>query len=270
MPEPFELDTVPIPEDSEIPALLAACTGAAPLRFADEEYLIRADEEALDVYLLIRGSCLVQHPGAEKGRGNELAVVEATPEAPVFLGEMAYFRAPESAASSPGGAWRTASVRSAMTSWTLRLAPRHLDLIIERFPTMTRILCRQFTHRLREANELARHFQEILHLPFEQCFLQPGQTLFEAGAPADRLFQLVHGAVAEERDGVRSGIEASPDPAAPVFLGVRPYFAGATYAATVCAASGAILLAFGPGAKAAVIRNHPALALNLLAADTAS
>ncbi len=269
MPEPFDLNTIPFPEGSELPEFIAACPDASALRFANDEYLIRAEEAGLDIFLLIRGSCLVEHPAAEGASGAELAVVEASPDAPVFVGEMAYFRAPGGAASFSAG-YRTASVRSAMSCWALRLAPRHLDLIIERFPGMTRVLCRQFTHRLRETNEMLRHFQEKMRAPFDQRFLQPGDTLFEAGRPAKHLFQLVHGAVREQSHGVSREIDASPDPAHPVFLGARAYFTGGNYEATVAAASGAILLVFGPEAKAAVVRNHPGLLLSLLTSGSAS
>jgi CRP-like cAMP-binding protein len=190
VPEPFNLDSIELPADSEIPALLKACPDIKSLRFSNDEFLIHGSDTAQDIFLLLRGHCLVEQPDAPRERtpGNELAVIQAEPDAPVFLGEMAYL----------DETVRSASVRSIMATHTLRLKPAHLDTIMDHFPGFTRVLCRQFARRLGEANTFIKRYQKNNTMDVEQRFLSPGEVLVEAGAPADNLFQLVDGILVEK------------------------------------------------------------------------
>lgn len=253
MPEPFDLNTIDLPPDSEIHALRAACPDIESLRFANDEFLIHSSEPGQDIFLLLRGHCLVEQPDAPRERtpGNELAVINAEPHAPVFLGEMAYL----------GEGLRSASVRSVMATFTLRLKPTHLDTIMDHFPGFTRVLCRQFALRLREANVFIKRYQTNNTMAVEQRFLSPGETLVDAGDPADKLFQLVDGVLLEKGDP-DTPIRPSDD--GPVFIGTRPFFRGGTHEKRVVAKTPAIIVSLGKSREAAIIRNFPELALEMI------
>lgn len=253
MPDPISLEFIELPEDSEIHALIAECPDIECLRFANEEFLIHGTDTAQDIFLLLRGHCLVEQPDAPQERtpGNELAVIEAAPDAPVFVGEMAYL----------GGGFRSAAVRSVMATFTLKLKPAHLDAIMDHFPGFTRVLCRQFALRLGEANNFIKRFQQNHAMAAEQRFLSPGEVLMEEGAAADTLFQLVDGILLEKGDPDLK-IRASEE--GPVFLGTRPFFLGGNYDRHVVAKTPAIVVALGKSREAAIIRNFPELALELL------
>ena len=251
MADTFSLDDITLPDDSDIPALLAACPDVEALRFADQELLIRGGEESDDLFLLLKGCCLVEQPDAAEERrpGSELAIIEATPKRPVFVGEMAYL----------GQTDRTAQVRSAMSTWALRLHPNHLDAIIEQFPTLTALLCRQFAKRLRETNENLHQHQQRIALNREQIMLAPGDVLVEAKAPAQRLFQLVDGVLLR---GAEESITTTPGQ--PRFIDAKPYFHGEKHPETLRAKTAAIVLAYGMEQKERIIRNFPQLVIDLL------
>lgn len=253
MPEPFEIATFDLPADSEIHALIAACPGITGVRFTNDEFVVHGTDTAQDVYILLRGNCLVEQPDAPRERtpGNELAIISAEPDAPVFVGEMAYL----------GGGFRSASVRSVLNCFTLRLAPEHLDTIIDRLPGLTRILCRQFARRLSEANVFIKNFQRLSAMDVSQRMMAPGETLVEAGAPADTLFQLIDGLLVEEGPTPR---RIKPAGDAPVFVGVRPFFAAGRHPHTIVARTPAIVLGLGRSRIDAVIRNFPELALQII------
>ncbi|MBL7645392.1 MAG: hypothetical protein JNK74_04280 [Candidatus Hydrogenedentes bacterium] len=253
MPEPFDLNTIDLPPDSEIHALRAACPDIESLRFANDEFLIHSSEPGQDIFLLLRGHCLVEQPDAPRERtpGNELAVINAEPHAPVFLGEMAYL----------GEGLRSASVRSVMATFTLRLKPTHLDTIMDHFPGFTRVLCRQFALRLREANVFIKRYQTNNTMAVEQRFLSPGETLVDAGDPADKLFQLVDGVLLVKGD---PDTPVRPSDDGPVFIGTRPFFRGGTHEKRVVAKTPAIIVSLGKSREAAIIRNFPELALEMI------
>lgn len=253
MPEPFDIATINMPEDSEIHALLEACPGIEGVRFANDEFLVHGSDTADDIFILLRGNCLVEQPDAPRERtpGKELAVLSAEPSAPVFVGEMAYL----------GGGFRSASVRSVMATFTLRLTPSHLDTIMERFPWFTQVLCKQFALRLGEANHFIKGFQNASAMDVTQRFLSPGEMLVDAGAPAGALFQLVDGALIEKAD---EDIVLRSSSDAPCFVGAKAFFAGGFHPHRIVAKSSAIVLALGKSRKAAVIKNFPELALALL------
>lgn len=256
MPTAFDLGELPEAERATAAAVAAACPGARPLRYADGEILIDAADLSRDMVLLLRGCALAIDPAANPGQraGREIAVLEAQPGAPVFVGEMAALDA---------GA-RTATIVSAMTSWGLRLSAADLDTIIERFPDLTRILCRTFSERLRGAGEALRALRAGLETGARPAALAAETTLFRLGEAADRLWQLVEGEVRlEDANGART---IRPVGSAPCLLDLRAYLGGARHTATATAATACLAVAIGPGARAAVVRSHPDAVLALLAA----
>jgi hypothetical protein len=255
MPERFELTEIALPPDSEVPLLLASCQDIEPVRFGDGEFLIRGDQHGLDIYLLLRGSCLVEHPDAKETRtpGNELAILNAQPKEPVFIGEMACL----------GDHRRTASVRSAMSTWALRLKPEHLDVIIgsdsfpQRFPMLTRLLCRQFTQRLAQADRALKSYQKERMMTFEHRFLIEGSPVFSAGDAPERLFQLVNGSVKLSDGSVLSATDE------PLFLEPEAYFLKRPHRISAIAVDEVIVLAVMRESETAVLRNYPDIFLNL-------
>jgi CRP-like cAMP-binding protein len=254
MPQRLNPEDLHLPEDSEIRQLLAACPDIEVYRFADEEYLVRADDGGNDVYLIVRGSCLVENRDAGETRqpGFQLAVVHGEDDAPAFVGEMSYL----------GGGYRTASVRSAMNTFALRLTPAHIEGIIEKHPFFTRVLCRQFATRLREVNEQLRHYQRSGLLLAEQRFVAPGELICEKGSPALQLFELVDGVVKQEDgDGTRDIYPASGSHS---FLEAAAYLSEGRYQSTLRAEGQCILVAISQESRVNVVRNYPELALRVL------
>lgn len=253
MPEPYDIASLAMPDNPEIQALLEACPDIEPLRFSNDEFIVHGSDEAQDIFIILRGNCLVEQPDAPRERtpGNELAIISAAPDNPVFIGEMAYL----------GGGFRSASVRSVMACFTLRLKPAHLDTLMERFPGFTRLLCRQFALRLGEANTFIKRYQTDMTMAVEQRFLSPGDVLVEAGAPADTMFQLIDGILVEKRE---EDVRLQSLDGNPRFVGSREFLTGGTYPYRIEAKTPAILVALDQSRKSAVIRNFPELALQLL------
>ena len=94
VPEPFALADLEIPEGAEYRRLLERCPDIEKQRFVDGEYLLREGGEGREVFLVLKGSCSVEQPGARAAGPRlpeTLAVITSTPGAPSFVGEMAYF-----------------------------------------------------------------------------------------------------------------------------------------------------------------------------------
>jgi len=253
VPASFDIDDLKIPEDSEYRQLLERCPDIEQKRFTDGEYLMREGEECKDVFLVLKGSYVVEQPGTDRGDKppDALAVVSSTPDAPTYVGEMAYF----------GGECRSASVRSAMANYVLFLKPAHLDVIIDEFSLLTRILCHQFAERLRETSSALHNVQDRTRIEAEQVFAKAGQVLFEKGERAEKLYQLVDGVLLSA-----GAIHVKKLSAQDTFMGfieAGPYFADGVYETTVEAETPAILVAISRASKPAVIRNYPELILEL-------
>lgn len=257
MPETYDLKNIKLPEDSEFHALTAQCPDIAAIRFADGEYLIREGEDCLDIFLVLRGSFVVEQAGAGPGPQAPcaVAIVTCTAEEPQFVGEMAYL----------GQGRRSASVRASMAVFTLKMEPKHLDVVIGRFPMLTRVLCGEFTRRLKETTEALTGFQDGIRIHAEQVFARPGQAIFEQGQPADKLYQLVDGAVVRTAQGKSATLR--PDDLPQGFLDAGAYFADGKHEATVKAEGGAILVAIDRGSKLAVVRRFPKLLLDTYQAE---
>ena len=184
MPDLLDPASLDLASDPELGPLLAAYPDIAPLRFRDGECLVREGEEGQDLYIVRKGGLVVEK-ALPDGTARPLAQIECRPETPAILGEMAYF----------GAQRRTATVRAVGACQALHLKPAHLDAIMAGFPGLTRILCRQFTARLKEANEELRDLRARFHLAPARRMVPPGETIFAAGTPADALYQLALGAV---------------------------------------------------------------------------
>lgn len=253
MPVPSTLTALDPGTSPEVLALLRRCPDVEPLRYRDTECLVQENEEDREIFLVLDGSLRVERTGdAPQSPPRILATLTCEPDHPGIIGEMAYF----------GAQRRTASVRSIGGSLALRLQPRHLDEIFEYLPGLTRLLCRQFTHRLQEANETLLGFQRRFDLAPARRLAEAGECLFQAGEVPDSLFQLLMGTVRLEQAGEVHEVaphdlpEGFLEPAA--FLGNRPH------QSTAIVASTAFLVTVGEERKEAFLRSYPQVALKLL------
>ena len=183
-----------------------------------------------------------------------LACVLAEPEAPAIVGEMAYL----------GAQRRAASVRSTGRSHALRLLPAHIDGILEGFPGLTRVICKQFSRRLQDTDQALRAVQGRFALNAQRRMAQPGEVLFTRGGTAAELFQLAAGAVRVERDGSSRLLQAEDLPLG--LLEPEAFLRGGVHAATATVEQLSFLAVIGAGERPAVVRCFPELVLELLAA----
>lgn len=250
MPTPFDIASINFPHGSEVPQLVMESRGGITcLKFLDEEYLVRAGEKRQEIFLIVKGSCLVQREGAGEDRrsGDELAVIEASPEAPVFIGETAYL----------SGGPRTASVRSALSVWALRMEPAHLDFIVERFPGLTQNLCRQFAKRLKETNAALAVLRERMAMDVGHTVAGQGESLFYRGDPCETLYILVDGAV--ELEGDEGFSEVRPTGSEPCFLNAAAFIRQGKQTHSARALGAAMLNTIPLSSRYATIRNFPQL-----------
>lgn len=255
MPTAFEITSIPFPEGSEIPRLVAECGGGIScLKYLDEEYLVHAGEARQDVLLVVKGSCLVQRAGAgaERRSGDELAVIEATPDAPMFVGETAYL----------SGGPRTASVRSSLNTWVLRMEPKHLDFIIDHFPDLTRTLCNQFAKRLKDTNAALSFLRERLAMEVTSSVAGMGEVLFDKGGPCDALYILADGTV--ELEGPDGFTELRAQGSEPCFLNAAAFLRQSPQTHTARATSVCMINAVALASREAAIRNFPQLVESIL------
>ncbi len=254
MPVPFDVSTLNIPESSEISRLLAQCSDIVPVRFSDGDLIVREGEEDTDTYLLVRGSYVVEQAPKEGSppQPNALSIETSDIDAPTFVGEMAYF----------GGGFRSATVRSSGACHAFQLKPEHIDIIIDDFPLLTRVLCRQFTERLREADEVLKEHHSRLAMDVQRITKNPEEVIYKRGEPADTLYQLLAGTVVREDEATGEEVAAATPLAG--FLDPAPYLRGAKYMATVRAKTRAILVSVAKNSRAAFVRNYPELVLRVL------
>lgn len=253
MPEPFDLQRVKIANLSPYHELLARCPGVALRRYADDETLITEGAESREIFLVLQGACVVETAPAP-GSGNRpqtLAIINATPASPAFLGEMAPL----------GTGYRTASVRCSGAVFTAVLPPDSLDVVVNELPFFTRCLCRQFADRLREADRLIKDYQRDNALQADLVVKQPGQTIFKTGDPANTIFQLVEGVV--RLDGHESRETVTAAQLTEGFLEPGPFFRSAPYESTATAETTAMLVSISNQSLKAVIRRYPDLLLAL-------
>jgi CRP-like cAMP-binding protein len=254
MPEPFELDMLDLPEDSEIHRLLVRCEGIEALRFLDGDNLMVEGEDSRETYIVLRGSFVVEQgaDGENVGSGMPLAIRSVTEDDPLFIGEMAYL----------GDSIRTATVRSSGAVFTLCLRPEHIDTIIEEFPFFTRVLSRQLTRRVRESGELIKSYQEKFDMNTAQVHMQAGDEIASAGDAADCLYQLLDGTLT--KDGPQ-GVETITSGKYPLdMINAAEFLSRTPYPGPIRAKTKALLVAIDKSSRMAIIRNYPQLASHYL------
>jgi CRP-like cAMP-binding protein len=247
MPTPFNPRGLKIPQTSELHGLIEQFPDIEPLMFEDGEYLIRQDEAITDTFIVVSGNYVVEHSstGPERRPLKTLAVSSGDVDRPSFVGEMAYL----------GGGFRTASVRSSGPTYTLKLKGKHVEVIIAEFPSLTRILCKEFTARLKEANEILKD----LSIESRLIAKPAGDSVFQKGEKAETLYQLVSGSlIYEEADETIDAVQKDFG-----FVGPGPFFQDGHYGFTVKTETPCSLVAIPKDSKLAVIRNYPELVLKL-------
>lgn len=251
MPDLLDPAALDLASDPEVGPLLAACPDIEVLRFRDGELLVVEGEDSQDLYIVRKGGLVVEK-AQQDGTMRPLAHLECSAETPCIIGEMAYF----------GARQRTATVRAVGACQALHLKPAHLDAIMAGFPGLTRILCRQFTARLKEANEELRELRTRFDLAPERRMIPSGETIYAAGAPSGAVFQLVLGSV-RLRSAQGNRVLHSEDLVGG-FLGLRAYLLGLPHGETVVAVESCFLAVIGAGQREAFLRCYPAEALAAL------
>lgn len=180
-------------QDPEIQSLLDRCGDAELMAVADGTVLLQEGDTGQDLFLLLRGSWVVEK------EGTQVAAFEAHGEDPVVVGEMAYF----------GADLRTATVKAVGAGQAVRLSPAQVDRVLEAPPLLGRLLFRQFTRRLQETTETLRGLQSRLDLGASRRMAQTGEVLFREGEPSESLFQVGMGTVrvGDRRYGPGSWVE---------------------------------------------------------------
>ena len=253
MPEAFDPVRLELEEDSEVCRLLRIHPEIEALRFREGEYLVRENEDSLDVFLVLQGAFVVERaPSRPDLPPVILATVLCDLEKPGIVGEMAYL----------GSLRRSASVRSSGSSFVLRLKPAHIDSVINDFPGLTRAICAQFSWRLRETSRSLAELQGRFAMNPSQRVAKPGERLFAQGDPAGTLFQLVTGSVRLVR---ASGEElVQPEQLLQGFLEPEPFLRNRPHRATALVESPAFLVAIDREFLQAVVRGYPELVIGLL------
>jgi CRP-like cAMP-binding protein len=251
MPDSLDPSTLDLSSDPELGPLLAAHPDIEPLRFHDGERLVTEGEASQDLFIVRRGSLVVEK-ALPDGTQRPLAQIECTVAAPAIIGEMAYF----------GARQRTATVRAVGACQALHLKPEHLDAIMAGFPGLTRILCRQFTTRLKEANDELRDLKARFELSAERRMAEAGEILYEAGSEAQAVFQLAMGTIRIQDPAGTRLLRAEDLPGG--FLGLRAYLLGRPHTETAVAEEPCFLAVISAGRREAFLRCYPAEALTSL------
>lgn len=253
MGENYDLSYLELGDDSTYEKLLTRCPDIQPMRFRDQEYIVRQGQESEEIYIVLRGSCLIQDDDGGHGVANStMAVIHGDEEAPAFVGEMAHL----------AEGVRLASVKSAGATHTLCLQPKHMEILVNEFPLFTQILCRQFTERVRESNQALRTLGEALNMQAEAMFCTDGHVLFTVGEPADNLYQLVDGSL--QQSGPMGERTIKSDTYFQGFIDPVSFFCDRTHETSVRAEAFAAIAIIPKSKRQAVVRNFPELVLNLL------
>jgi CRP-like cAMP-binding protein len=254
MPDPFDFASLGLGGADEVPRLLERCPEIEALAYREGEYLIREDEASQDIFIVLQGALAVERaPAVPGGAPAMLACIQVEPGTPAIVGEMAYL----------GAMRRSASVRSSGLSRALRLRPEHIEQVLEGFPELTRMICRQFSNRLRETDRSLNELQARFALNAKRRMAQAEERLFAAGEPATTLYQLMAGTVRLERDGAIRVLSAEQLPMG--LLEPEPFLRGGAHSATATV-DGMTFLAEIPAAdREAVVRCFPELVLKMLA-----
>lgn len=148
MPVMMTLDEIRSLALNEIQALTLIHPEIQTLLYRAGEWLFQESDVSNKVFIVLHGTYSVEKERAE------LVLDEVTCDVEHFaiVGEMACL----------GGQSRTASVRARTECHVLVLAPEHLETVMERFPMLTRVICRQFALRLKAANETIQELRADL------------------------------------------------------------------------------------------------------------
>ncbi|MEO5368337.1 MAG: cyclic nucleotide-binding domain-containing protein [Magnetococcus sp. WYHC-3] len=233
-------------ENAEVAQLLQEQPDIQTLDVEEGNYLIREGESQSDVFLVTRGAFVVeqQRSAVPGGAPGHLATVAIDEGSPCFVGEMAWL----------GSFVRTASVRSTWRLQALRLKPEHMEVILARFPGLTRAMCRQFAERLKATNAMLGRFQEAAAMKTSMLMKRSGEVVIRRGEPATTLYQLVDGTLTDEAS---DGALLAPDDFPGGFLDLAAYLSGSIWSRTLKADGSATLATIAESSKLAVIRNYP-------------
>jgi len=254
MAERIDSASLGLGEAEEVPRLLRQHPEIEAWAYREGEYLIREDEESQDIFIVLQGALVVeQAPAAPGGAPAILACVLAEPAEPAIVGEMAYL----------GAQRRAASVRSSGRSLALRLQPAHIDGVLEGYPGLTRVICRQFSRRLQDTDRALSGLQARFALNSRRRLAQPGEPLFAQGDPATEVVQLVAGAVRLEQAGTVRILTAEDLPMG--LLEPEAFLRGAAHAATASVEAPAFLAVIALAEREALVRCFPELVLRILA-----
>lgn len=253
VPEAYDIAQLGLKESSEINALLRQCADIEPRRFRDGEFLMQEGEESSDLFIILEGACVVERPGAVPGAPSLiLATMTADLENPAILGEMAYF----------GTQRRSASVRSVGCTHALCLHPHHIEIIVEGYPTLLKIIFRQFTQRLLESNQSLKDMQARFAMAPERRMASAGEVLFSCGEPASTLFQLVMGEIRLEWPDHSQIV--GPEALSEGFLELGPFLRQQPQQCTAIVESAAFLVAIDAIHREAFARSYPRVVLTCL------
>jgi CRP-like cAMP-binding protein len=252
MPEPFDIAASALAVHPEIADFLARNPDLEALKYRDGEFLMKEGEESVDIFVLLSGGLVVERAPALPGAPPSILACLSAEEGVAIVGEMAYL----------GHLRRTASVRSAGMSEVLRLAPRHIDRIIEAYPMLTRVICMQFSRRLQETLQTLSHLQARFALSPASRVAQDGDELFAQGAEGLELHQLLAGAVRLQGDGWSRTV--TPESAPQGFVDMEDFLRGGPRTCSATVEGMAFLMVIGAQDREAVVRCFPDLALAAL------
>jgi len=250
VPEAYDIAQLGLGEHSEIRELLAQCTDIEARRFRDGEFLVLEGEESSDLFIILDGACVVERPGGSPGAAPSiLATISADPLNPAILGEMAYF----------GTQRRSASVRSAGCTHALCLHSHHIETIVESYPGLLKLIFRQFTQRLLEANQTLKEMQARFSMAAQRRMANAGERLFTEGEAASSLFQLVIGEIRLESGGEVTLVTPASLPQG--FLDFEAFLSQGSHRVTATVETSAFLVVVDGTCREAVVRSCPDLVL---------
>jgi CRP-like cAMP-binding protein len=251
MPDLLDPAALDLASDPELGPLLFACPDIAVLRFRDGELLVVEGEDSQDLFIVRKGSLVVEKAQPD-GTARSLAQLQCSVDAPCIVGEMAYF----------GAQRRTATVRAVGACQALHLKPAHLDAIMAGFPGLTRILCRQFTTRLKEANDELLDLRARFNLSAERRMVQPGEPIYQVGTKASAVFQLAMGTV--RMDGPSGSRVLRVEDLPGGFLGLKAFLLDQPHEETVLAEEACFLAVINHRYREAFLRCYPAQVIQIL------
>ena len=208
-------------------------------------------EMGSEIYLVIEGAFNVEQ-GEDQSSLTTLSSHCIDNSEPCFVGEMAYF----------GNGMRTASIRCSGTTYALEMRPPHLEIILDQLPTFTQILCRQFTQRLREANDTLCELNAATNMQIEHRNFDIGEEIIVQGDTADELHLLIFGELEWIKDGQIVESQTLMD-----FIEPDTFFTNTKYIHTVRSIGPTLTACMNINDKEAIVRNYPELVLKIMSEE---